>query len=475
MENNIKQAFTQWKGFSPTSIELLPASGSHRKYYRLCFEQQSCLGVFNSDAAENKAYIDFSAQFAQKKLPIPQILHTDLDNNIYFVEDLGDTTLYNHLVINRIDADFPPTLSPYYRKAIDALLKFQFIGGKDMDYTHAYPRKAFDEQSMHWDANYFKYYFLKLGNIPFDEESLEADFQTLIEYLSEADNTYFLFRDFQSRNIMLKNNELYFIDFQGGRKGALAYDLASLLFDAKADIPHPLKEELLEYYIRQVQAYTSIDADLFRTQYYAFVYIRIMQAMGAYGLRGLYEKKEHFLKSIPYAIQNLHYLENHSKLNLQLPSLKKIFSYLIESHWREFSKPLSSDLCLRINSFSFKRGYPMDIHGNGGGFVFDCRSLPNPGRMEAYKALTGRDTSVIDYLEQHDSVQNFIEQAVKMVNPSILNYTERGFSHLMINFGCTGGQHRSVYCAEKFAEKIHQKFQLKIELHHIEQELKGNF
>ncbi|MEG2336614.1 MAG: RNase adapter RapZ [Bacteroidales bacterium] len=473
MEDNIKQAFIQWKGFLPTSINLLPASGSHRKYYRICFNEQSCLGVFNLDQDENKAYLNFSEQFTKKNLPVPVILHQALEESIYFVEDLGDTTLYNYLIANRVDAQFPNTLIPLYKKAIDALLEFQFKGGQDMDYSYAYPRKAFDEQSMRWDANYFKYYFLKLGNIPFDEQSLESDFENLIHYLSQAESDYFLFRDFQSRNIMIKNDQLYFIDFQGGRKGALAYDLASLLFDAKADIPHSLQEELLEYYLHKVQAYKKTESCLFRSQYYAFVYIRIMQAMGAYGLRGFYEKKEHFLKSIPYAIQNLAYLETNAKLALPLPALKSIFNYLIHSHWNEFSKPIQSNLCLSIYSFSFKQGYPKDIYGNGGGFVFDCRGLPNPGRLDQYKSLTGKDAAVIHYLEQYECVHEFVDQAIKMVSPTIANYIERGFLHLMINFACTGGQHRSVYCAEQFAKKINQQFQLKTEIHHIEQEKQG--
>lgn len=467
INKKIHTLFNLWNSERVQSIELLPASGSHRKYYRIFHQNGTTLGVYNEDKAENKAYVDFSQQFSEYKLPIPIIYATYLEERIYFVQDLGDTTLFTALMRD----GFSPRILEYYKLAIQHLIKFQITAGKTMDYTHAYPRKAFDQQSMRWDLSYFKYYFLKLGNIPFDEDALEIDFNTLINYLSQVDASYFLYRDFQSRNIMVQNNKLYFIDFQGGRKGALAYDLASLLYDAKANLSHDLREELLNFYIAEVSKTINISASEFKNQFYGFVLIRILQAMGAYGLRGFYEKKEIFLKSIPYAIQNLSYLEKKQAFNLDLPALKQIFHYLgYESELREFKSPIFSTLHIQIQSFSFKKAHPKDTTGNGGGYIFDCRALPNPGRLEAYKHLTGKDPEVIQYLQQHEVVRQFVEQCVKLVTFSIQNYTERGFTNLMVSFGCTGGQHRSVYCAEKFAQLIAEKYQLNLSVTHLAQE-----
>jgi hypothetical protein len=322
----------------------------------------------------------------------------------------------------------------------------------------------------HWDLSYFKYYFLKLAKVSFDEQALENDFETFANFLLTAPADYFLYRDFQSRNIMLHNNKMYFIDYQGGRKGALHYDLASLLYDAKADIPHTIREELLNFYISELRNYQDIDEALFKEQFYGFVFIRIMQAMGSYGFRGFYEKKEHFLKSIPFAVDNIDYLLKNVGLPTGLPVLTDVLTQITNNQSLRHQPQVASNLTVTINSFSFKKGgYPTDLSGNGGGFVFDCRGLPNPGRYEEYKTLNGKDEAVKKYLEKYEEVADFIDNSYRLVVPSIQNYISRNFEHLQINFGCTGGQHRSVYCAEMFFEKISQNFNIQSIINHQEQ------
>ncbi|MCL2413242.1 MAG: phosphotransferase [Bacteroidales bacterium] len=469
---NFDQLFFSYANEPIKHIELLPESGgSYRKYYRITGETKQCLGVENSDQKENLAFVDYTRQFEKLGLNVPKVLAENLEKNQYLIEDLGDETLFSYLSEHRADKNFDEHLIEIYKSVIKQLLVFQVKAGKNFDYTHAYPKVEFDKQSMLWDLNYFKYHFLKLAKIPFDEHGLEKDFETFSNFLLTAPSEYFLFRDFQSRNIMLHNEKLYFIDYQGGRKGALQYDLASLLHQAKADIPYPIREQLLDFYIAELRNYQEIDEVSFQKQYYGFVFIRILQTLGAYGFRGLYEKKEHFLKSIPFAIDNLEYLLKKFEFLSETPVLNGIITELINTeNLRHHEKLSSSNLTININSFSFKKGsYPEDLSGNGGGFVFDCRGLPNPGRFEAYKTLNGKDEAVIKYLEQHTEVADFINNCYRTVIGSIQNYISRDFEHLQINFGCTGGQHRSVYCAERLSENISKNFDVQIVTKHREQ------
>ncbi|MDR1951017.1 MAG: phosphotransferase, partial [Bacteroidales bacterium] len=429
-----------------------------------------CLGVENADQKENLAFIDYTRQFERLGLNVPKILVENLAENKYLIEDLGDETLYSYLTEYRTDNGFDEHLIELYKKVIKHLLEFQIKAGKHFDYTYAYPRAAFDKQSMLWDLNYFKYYFLKLAKISFDEQALENDFETFSNFLLTAPSDYFMFRDFQARNIMLHDKKLFFIDYQGGRKGALQYDLASLLYQVKAEIPYDVREQLLTFYISELRKYQEVDEVLFKKQYLGFVFIRLMQAMGAYGFRGFYEKKDHFLKSIPFAVDNIEHVLKHFEFPVNTPVLKDVLMQIIDNeNLRHRAKP-TSNLIVDINSFSYKKNYPQDPSGNGGGFVFDCRGLPNPGRFEAYKTLNGKDDAVKKYLEQYPEVADFIDNAYRLVEPTIQNYISRNFEHLQINFGCTGGQHRSVYCAEKLAQKISQKFDIQITVKHREQD-----
>jgi aminoglycoside/choline kinase family phosphotransferase len=455
-----------------TLFEQLPASGSYREYARIKSMHHKVIGAYNHDVKENKAFLEFSAHFLKKDIPVPRIYSVSSDQMTYLQEDLGNTTLFDFLSKVRETEGFSDKIVEEYKKVLRQLPRIQLVAGKDIDYSVCYPREAFDKQSMMWDLNYFKYYFLKLAKIPFDEQALENDFDLFSDYLLAADTDAFLYRDFQSRNIMLKDEKVYFIDYQGGRKGALKYDLASLLYDAKADIPQTIREELLEFYLDELSRYTDIDRQKFKSLFDGYVLIRIMQAMGAYGFRGFFEKKEHFLKSIPYALQNLATLLSKHSIEVKLPELFKVLKSVGESALLKSISVDNDRLTVNVNSFSYKKGIPKDRSGNGGGFVFDCRAIHNPGRYLEYKFLTGKDPEVQQFLEDKSTMAEFLSPVFSLVSHSVEVYLDRGFTHLSVSFGCTGGQHRSVYAAEKLTEYLRNNYPVTVVLQHIEQDNK---
>ena len=467
----LSDLFARWCGEKVTSINRLPVSGSSRQYYRIAGPATTAIGAINLDREENEAFLEFSRHFRSKGLAVPEIYLADLDNHAYLQEDLGDITLFDYLVQIRDNGNFPTDLTEVYKTVLTELQKFQITGSKELDYSVCYPRSSFDRQSMQWDLSYFKYYFLKLANVPFNEQQLEDDYNTLIEYLLSQDTGYFLYRDFQSKNIMLRDCKPSFIDYQGGRRGALQYDVASLLYDSKADIPPEIREELLDHYIEKLDQYPSVNKKGFRESYYGYVLIRIMQAMGAYGFRGFYEKKTHFLQSIPYALTDLDWILKNVKFPIEIPTLLKVYGTLLKApKLKRFKDKASrkSTLTVSINSFSYKHGIPEDVSGHGGGYVFDCRAITNPGKEEQYRSLTGMDKQVIDFLNQQDDADEFISNATSLVDMSVDKYEERSFTHLMVSFGCTGGQHRSVYCAERLASHLRESQAVQITLWHRE-------
>ena len=475
MNEALEKLYKQWAGEDVEINVPLPRSGSYRRYFRMKSTNHNAIGVFNSDKKENNAYITFTNHFHSQHLSVPEIYCSDNKNNVYLIEDLGNETLFSYMSENRKDGDLKNKEIEYYKSALNELIKFQIHASRGLDYSVCYPRSSFDKRSMMWDLNYFKYYFLKLTQTPFNEQKLENDFNSLIEFLLSTTTDFFMYRDFQSRNIMIKNDKLFFIDYQGGRKGALQYDVASLLYDAKANLSEPVREELLQYYISNLQEIIKINKDEFLKYYYGYVLIRILQAMGAYGFRGIHENKTHFLKSIPYSVSNITHLLKEDLLPEGLNELKSALMNITQNQLLKMITTIeeADKLIVSINSFSYKSGIPGDLSGNGGGFVFDCRSLKNPGRHDEYKSLTGQDKPVIEFLEAQDDVMEFIDDTISLVKRSVNNYSERGFNHLMVNFGCTGGQHRSVYCAEKLAEYIKQTFDVKVKLRHTQLEKKG--
>jgi aminoglycoside/choline kinase family phosphotransferase len=468
----LQQLFEQHFHAPATRVQQLQGElgGSGRKIIRLANDTASAIGILYNVREENVAFLEFSRYFRAHGLPVPEIYGEDLNHGAYLEEDFGDTSLFEFLSRHRTGETIAPAVVDAYRKVVAILPRFQVEAGKDLNYKVCYPRASFDRQSIAWDLNYFKYYFLRLAGIPFSEQALEDDFSRLTKFLLSAPHDYFLYRDFQSRNIMLRDGQPHFLDYQGGRKGALQYDIASLLYDAKADLPPDLRQQLLDNYLDALAGFLPLDRAAFMQYYYAYVYIRIMQALGAYGFRGFYERKVHFLQSVPYALKNLRWLLHNVKLPIALPTLLDAFNSMLASEKLQALASDADNLVVRIFSFSFHRGLPKDDTGNGGGFVFDGRSLPNPGREERFKSLTGRDAPVIEYLNQQESVHQFFASVLSLVDASITEYQRRHFKNLMVSFGCTGGQHRSVYLAEQLAKRLRNRPGVEVAVHHRELE-----
>jgi len=475
----LKQLFERHFRVPPTRVQPLQGElgGSGRKIIRLATEAHSAIGIVYAVREENLAFLEFSRHFRRHGLPVPEIYGEDLSQDAYLEEDLGDTTLFDFLSANRDATNVHQPAVDAYSRVVETLPRFQVDAARDFNYKICYPRSSFDRQSIAWDLNYFKYYFLRLAEIPFNEQDLEHDFTRLTKFLLSTDRDYFLYRDFQSRNVLLRDGQPYFVDYQGGRKGALQYDIASLLYDAKADLPADVRQLLLDHYLDSLAKHISLDRAAFLHYYYAYVYVRIMQAMGAYGFRGFYERKPHFLQSVPYALKNLRWLLHNVNLPILLPALTEAFTNMLASEkLRRLGSEVSEKsaqpagtkkLAVRVFSFSFHRGLPKDDTGHGGGFVFDARSLPNPGREERFKPLTGKDAPVVEYLEKQASVGQFIGHVTSLVDASVGEYQRRGFDSLMISFGCTGGQHRSVYLAELLARHLRKRDGIEVSLRHL--------
>ena len=469
MNQRMLDLFESTFGDRPSEIAPLKADGSDRKLFRISTAKRSVIGVENPDRAENVAFLEFSRHFRKCGLRVPEIYAEDLDSNLYLEEDLGDLTLFELLQQARGDShDFPAEVLSHYEKVVRVLPEFQITAGESLNYEVCYPRQSFDRQSMLWDLNYFKYYFLRLAGIPFNEQQLEDDFDRLTGFLLQTERDFFLYRDFQSRNIMVRDKGPYFIDYQGGRRGALQYDIASLLFDAKANLPFDVRDRLLQKYLDSLSEYVKIDRNEFQKYYYGYVLIRIMQAMGAYGFRGFYERKSHFLQSVPFALRNLEHVLRKAQLPVKLTCLVNTLQALVRSTRLRELGSVQLPLTVHIQSFSYKEGLPKDDTGHGGGFVFDCRALPNPGREKKYAKLTGNGPEVIAFLEEKEEVHSFLTRVRDLISQVVEDYQERNFSHLSVTFGCTGGQHRSVYCANMLGKYLTQKYPAKIEVTHRE-------
>ena len=467
----MEKLFQKWAGEPCIGVETISAHGSARRYFRLKGRSHTCIAAANDDVRENEAFFYYSEFFRENGIHVPEIYLISDDRRTYLQQDLGDTTLYSIVEAKRKDGlGFDEELERLYDSTVKGLVEMQNLGEK-MDFGHAYPRAAFDSQSMQWDLNYFKYNFLKLAHVPFDEQLLENDFHTFIGTLSAADTSFFLYRDFQSRNVMVCHGQVYFIDYQGGRRGARYYDLASLLYDAKAEMPDKERDRLTLLYYTLSGLDKRQSPDGFRAMLRYFALLRIMQSMGTYGYRGLFEGKEHFVKSIEPAAANLRTLLGDVALP-GVPELDRVLRFIAydESVARLAKAAEPAQLTVTVNSFSYKRGLPYDKTGNGGGFVFDCRALPNPGRYPQYRTFTGKDHPVMEFLQKEPEVEEFVRNAATMVINSAKRYQRRGFANLQVNFGCTGGQHRSVYCAEQAAKMIAQTVGCRVEIHHLEQE-----
>ena len=473
MKSLVEELYKKLTGKTPSEILALGAHGSNRRYWRVKGEGGGFIAAYNEDVRENEAFYYYSRSLLQRGVHVPEVYAVSDDRRCYLQQDLGDTTLYMHLLDKqRNGGGFDAEMLSLYKRVLDDLAAMQTLG-RDMDFSYAYPRSDFDNQSIQWDLNYFKYYFLKLRYVPFDEELLERDFHTLIDYLLDTDCGFFMYRDFQSRNIMLVDGVPYYIDFQGGRRGAAQYDAASLLYSAKSNLPEPIRQELLTHYVQSLSGRYKIDKEDFLQRFYGYVIIRIMQAMGAYGFRGYYERKDYFLSSIPLAINNLRIIIESHALPIEIPHLMQALHILVNSEESSGKQPVAEGLVVTVSSFSYKKGVPRDTSGNGGGYVFDCRALPNPGRYPEYRCYTGKDRPVIEFLQGDEAVEQFLASVQQLVGASVKKYLERNFTSLTVSFGCTGGQHRSVYCAERLAKWLLENFNCQVVVNHVEQQQKN--
>ncbi|MDR1672558.1 MAG: phosphotransferase [Bacteroidales bacterium] len=448
--------------------EPITDSGSERSYTRLRSDTHSMIAVVGTVREENTAFIELTRHFRKQQLPVPELLFVSDDKMQYLLQDLGDVSLFEYMRRGRESGDFSAAEREMLVKTIARLAEFQFRGAEGLDFSVCYPQAAFDKRTVMWDLNYFKYCFLKPSGVLFSENSLENDFETMADLLPQHAMNAFLYRDFQSRNVMIFRDEPHFIDYQGGRRGPVLYDVASFLWQAKADFPDTLREELLDVYLSELQKYTPASKSDFKTQLQHFVLFRILQVLGAYGFRGYFEKKVHFLQSIPFALRNLQRLpdENFERYPYMRQIVRTMCADIPLPDTLEKNQP--SGLQVTVYSFSYRKGVPEDESGNGGGYVFDCRAIHNPGRYDAYKQLTGLDRPVIDFLEKNGEIVRFLEHVYVLADQHIKKYTERGMTRLMFAFGCTGGQHRSVYSAQHLADHIMRKHGVTVKLIHRE-------
>ena len=449
--NKIVNLFQQTFSENPL-YEKLAGGGSSRSYYRLSSGDRSVIGVYGSDIEENKCFISLARLFKNEGINVPDVIAVNKDSDSYLLEDLGDTML-----LSLLSED---SKMQFAEEAIKLIVKLHSIPKKRWIEKVVHP--PFSERLVRWDLNYFKYDFLKPAGVVFNENDLEDDFEKLVDLIANPSGTTlgFMYRDFQSRNIMVKDNEVYFIDFQGGREGPVIYDLVSFLWQAKAPFTHKERDTLTDLFITLTAETRGIDESILKRQVKPMVLFRTLQVLGAYGLRGLIERKSHFLESIPLAIRNLKELKIEGFLK-EFPQLSEIVSKLCEIYPMS-TKTKNEKLTITVGSFSFKKGYPLDTTGNGGGFVFDCRGLPNPGRYQEYKAFTGKDENVKEFLRDKKEVPDFINKCISLTEGTINNYLQRGFDSLQIWFGCTGGQHRSVFCAEETAKSLKLSYGNKI-------------
>ncbi len=510
------ELYKEWKGSEPANVQQIPGGGSNRTYFRMTdHEGQSVIGVIGTSRDEDHAFIYLTEHFTRRQLPVPKILAASDDQLRYLQTDLGSLSLFDAIRGGR-EAGGRYTLKEQelLKRTIRELPNIQIRGAIGLDFSNCYPQAEFDVDSVLFDLNYFKYCFLKATEIDFHELKMEADFRLFAKDLTN--DTYaigdsFLYRDFQARNVMLDHDGLpFFIDYQGGRKGPYYYDLASFLWQASARYPHKLRRELVYEYYNSLKQYTEVPpVRHFVNRMSLFVLFRTLQVLGAYGFRGYFEQKKHFIESIPPAIQNLRELlasswhsqaAKPSASQFHYPYLMDILRQLTElpqfqqieatasradgykttdlnpykAHPQDgpatFSKyDAQGPLVVKVFSFSYRKGIPDDESGNGGGYVFDCRSTHNPGRYEPYKQLTGLDEPVIRFLEDDGEILTFLDSVYKLADAHVRRYIQRGFTSLMFSFGCTGGQHRSVYSAQHLAEHIHEKFGIEVRICHREQ------
>lgn len=472
----VSQVYVQWSGKEPVQVDVLPQSGSDRRYFRLYDAVgKAMIATHGMNVPENEAFIYFAEHFYEKGLNVPLIFAVSEDRTIYLQEDYGDISLLNILE----EKGFTTEVYDLFRESLRHLARLQVLGDDGIDYKKCLTNQEFGKQAIMADLLYFKYYFLDALRKPYDKQKLIDDFEALSNYLTHTEYKYFMYRDFQSRNIMVtEGKNVHFIDFQGGMKGAPQYDVASIIWQARANLPDNWKDNLLDDYMNSLESLinNTIDKEVFRSQYNGYVLIRLLQVLGAYGFRGLFERKAQFLTSIPLALTNLRWFIENNSLGIVVPEFRRVLGLCIGDEIIQRFTPVQANeetpLVVKICSFSYRKGFPADETGNGGGFVFDCRGIENPGRYDDYKEVHGRDKPVIEFLERQTKMSDFLNSVFDIVDMSVEEYIRRGFTNLVVNFGCTGGQHRSVYAADAMARHLRNKYKVKIDLCHVVQEAK---
>ena len=470
----LEDLFERYTGIRPESSQLLAGSGSNRRYFRLSGGGLSLIGAEGTSSEENGTFIYLASHFRKKGISVPEVYAVSDDGMEYLQEDLGDLSLFDAVSHGRESGRYSDEERSLLLNAISFLPDIQFRGAEGLDFSRCTPEPEFNRRLVMADLNYFKYCFLKTTGLEFNEASLEKDFESLASSLLSEGFSSFMYRDFQARNVMLKDGVPYFIDFQGGRKGPGYYDVASFVWQARAGYPDDFRQELVDAYVDALTRYVKVDRRHFDDKLMLFVLFRTLQVLGAYGFRGNFERKEHFLKSIPFAVANLRTVVDHVPADCQylaalLKDLVQLPRFSLTQPSGRHPWPCAESLEVLVTSFSFKKGIPDDPSGNGGGYVFDCRALPNPGKIEFYRSYTGMDKEVVDFFSDKPQVPDFLSAAYRLADAHLERFLERGFTHMMISFGCTGGQHRSVYCAEKMASHLKEKYGVKVRLLHREQ------
>lgn len=473
------QLYKDTFGYTPASIQQLDKAGSNRTYIRFTApEGTTCIGVIGLSQTENDAFIYLTRHFHHLGLNVPELIAVSDAGCCYLQTDLGTQSLYQALSKGRTSGNYSQEERAMLAKTLRALAHLQVKGATDLDFSQLIPPVRFDKMAATFDLNYFKYCFLRTTGVPYDEVALEHDFEqfanALVTCAAASPNVTFLYRDFQARNVMLKDGEPYFIDYQGGLQGPLHYDVASFLWQASARYYNELRQAMVEEYLDELATLIEVDREKFKTNLMQFVLFRTLQVLGAYGMLGRFERKPYFIQSTPGALQNLDALIK-SGVADAYPYLKQTLIAMLEKEYYKVDATThtaqkTEGLHVRVFSFSYKKsGIPEDTSGNGGGYVFDCRSTHNPGKYEPYKKLTGLDAPVIKFLEDDGEILHFLESVYKLAEFHVERYMERGFTDLMFSFGCTGGQHRSVYSAQHLAEHLHQKYNIHVTVDHREQ------
>ena len=471
--------------------------GSNRKYERVALpDGSSAVHTAGTSREENEAFIYLSRHLRSKGLRVPRVLEVSDDGMSYVQEDLGDTVLYDAVSEGRRTGSYSAAEVALLKKAVRSLPALQILGAEGLDWDRCYPDREFNARMVDFDLSYFKYCFLKPSGAEFNEVRLQDDFDALRSDLLAVPSNVFMYRDFQARNVMLRDGEPWFIDFQGGRRGPAHYDLASFICQARSRFPRSLKEELVEAYLEAAGEVLSgaagsagkaedlastFEPEAFRATLPLFMLFRCLQTLGAYGFRGLVEGKRHFVESIPYALDGIRELISGAGISggpgqsvsgragsapFGWPAsggpglgLADRYPYLCEvlaglSAPARYKVYPEGQLTVEILSFSYRKGLPVDDSGNGGGYIFDCRAIHNPGLYERFKDMTGRDPEVIKFLEDDGEVLEFLKSVYALVDAHVERFLQRGFTHMQVAFGCTGGQHRSVYCAEALARHL---------------------